>query len=161
MDQAIWLSRAIHRVDEDRRRQELMQMLLDPASAAAAAASFMTPNLRNPNIDRETDSNPGPATTKSNSHLILGGNGVSQHSSSNSSHSNSSLPKRRKLSRHSEHGGINGTSNVKLIGSQPAGLGSNLQTTPAPTRPPPLTLGKIGKIQWCCPSGQTIQIVSV
>ena len=40
MDQAIWLSRAIHRADEERRRQELMQMLLDPAAAAAAMAAI-------------------------------------------------------------------------------------------------------------------------
>ena len=62
------------------------------------------------------------------------------------SNSNSHLAKRRKLSRHSEHSGIiNGitTNSIggKMMGSQPSGVGLNLSTSSASTRPPPLTLG--------------------
>ena len=153
MDQAIWLSRAIHRADEDRRRQELMQMLLDPAAAAAAAASLMMPNLRNQNLDcPKTDANPGPPVSKS-SNYYHGNQQLQQASSSGSNTANlgSNLIKRRKLSRHSELG-INGNTNHVVAGKSstpsaatlpPPGPGSNLLTAPAPTRPPPLTLGRL------------------
>ena len=139
MDQAIWLSRALHQSEEDQRRQELIRMLIDPATAAAAAASLMMPNLRSANIEnREPDSNPGQ---KSNNYFL---NGNSQQSSSSSSLSNPSLAKRRKLSRHSENSGINGSTSSpiggKVMCSQPLGLGSNPLSNSA-TRPPPLTLG--------------------
>ena len=54
MDQAIWLSRAsaILRVEEERRRQDLMQMLLNPV------AQIMTiPNIRQNSQDHPSENN--------------------------------------------------------------------------------------------------------